>query len=215
MTCTEERFLSEIAQHSMQVIRADDVYRHLRFEQPKESWLHRFDLITWPGHLCITGDCGTYVFARSCDMFAFFRHDRASTADRPLYINETYWAEKLEASDCNGRNANAVRTWSSEKFESWVKERYVAHVRRCMSGMPEERKELRSDLRERVLGYSGFRHEAIEAVRDFDEHGLSLGDYWDCDFTEWDYGFIWCLYAISWGIRNFDAQFPLRTAEAA
>jgi putative transposase len=31
----------------------------------------------------------------------------------------------------------------------------------------------------------------------------------------WDYRFIWCLYAISWGIRQFDAQPAVEKAEAA
>ena len=212
MTSTEERFLKDVAQHSMQVIHSDGVYRQIRFQQPEHSWLHRFDLITWPGYLCITGDCGTYVFSRSRDMFEFFRHGGTSTPGVPLYINESYWAEKLEASDCNGRNANEVRTWSEEKFEDWIKARYIEHVRQEMAGMPKERKELRRELKELVLQFSNEKHEALAAARDFDEHGLSFDSYWDVDFTDWDYGFIWCLYAIAWGIRQFDAQCPMAGA---
>ena len=67
-----DQFTSDIAQHQMQVIRDDGVSRHLRFKRPNTMCMH-FDLLTWPGYLCYTGDMGTYVFRRLEDMFPFFR----------------------------------------------------------------------------------------------------------------------------------------------
>jgi hypothetical protein len=32
-----------------------------------------FDVVTWPGHLSISGDMGCFVFTRVDDMFTFFR----------------------------------------------------------------------------------------------------------------------------------------------
>lgn len=215
MTCTEERFLNDVAAHQMQVLRNDGLHRHIRFQQPEHAWLNRFDLITWPGHLCITGDCDTYVFARLADMFAFFRHDGANAAGRPLYINESYWAEKLIASACHGRNPEHIREWDAEDFERRIKERYVRHVREGMSGMPDERKELRDRLEENVLEFSSEQDSAIRAACVFDMHGLRFNDFWEADCTAWSFGFTWCLYAIAWGIRQFDAQFPVQKAEAA
>lgn len=75
--CTEERFLKDVAKHEMTVIRDDGINRHLRFKNPNDS-SYWFDLITWPGTLCIDGDCGTYVFKRTPDMFQFFRTDSTS-----------------------------------------------------------------------------------------------------------------------------------------
>lgn len=60
---TESTFLREVSQHSMTVIRDDGVNRHLRFRRPETNCMG-FDLITWAGHLCYTGDMGTYVFSR-------------------------------------------------------------------------------------------------------------------------------------------------------
>lgn len=73
--CTEKRFLGDVAKHQMTILRDDGVNRHVRFKQPNSSNMF-FDLITWPGCLCYTGDMGTYVFRRLEDMFEFFRTDR-------------------------------------------------------------------------------------------------------------------------------------------
>ena len=51
-SCTEERFLKNAAAHQMEVLRDDGVNRHLRFRNP-ESSAYWFDIITWPGTLCI------------------------------------------------------------------------------------------------------------------------------------------------------------------
>ena len=74
-TSPDEQFLRDVAEHTMTVIREDGVSRHIRFAKPGTSCMH-FDLITWPGYLCYTGDMGTYVFQRLTDMFEFFRTDR-------------------------------------------------------------------------------------------------------------------------------------------
>ena len=73
--CPEAIFLRDVAEHEMIVVRDDGVHRHIRFKKPGTSCMH-FDLITWPGYLCYTGDMGTYVFSRLTDMFEFFRTDR-------------------------------------------------------------------------------------------------------------------------------------------
>ena len=62
-SCTEERFLKDAAAHQMEVLRDDGVNRHLRFKNP-ESSAYWFEIITWPGTLCIDGDMGTFVFRR-------------------------------------------------------------------------------------------------------------------------------------------------------
>ena len=47
----------------MIVLRDDGVYRHIRFKKPGTGCMH-FDLVTWPGYLCYSGDMGCYVFCR-------------------------------------------------------------------------------------------------------------------------------------------------------
>ncbi|MBN7389249.1 hypothetical protein I3U52_24390 [Mycobacteroides abscessus subsp. abscessus] len=87
MTTPEGMLEVSTRNHKMTVLRDDDLYRHVRFAEPGTSIWH-FDLVTWPGHLVISGDIGGYHFARLPDMFEFFR--------KPVgYINAHYWAEKL------------------------------------------------------------------------------------------------------------------------
>lgn len=93
---TAGRFAKDAEHHQMTVLHDDGLYRHLRFvrtapnaktgnvERSSSYW---FELVTWPGRLTVTGDCGTYTFARLDDMFEFFRGDR---------INPGYWAEKVQ-----------------------------------------------------------------------------------------------------------------------
>jgi len=80
-----------------------------------------FDLLTWPGYLCYTGDMGTYVFRRLHDMFQFFRRGE-SIGERCIDIR--YWAEKLEAID----RVDGVREWTPEKFREEVRDFCAQHV---------------------------------------------------------------------------------------
>lgn len=201
MICTEERFIPDIAKHAMQVMHDDGVYRHLRFQNP-ETFNQWFELITWPGHLCISGDVASYVFTRLEDMFEFFRCQRD---DGELHINDYYWAEKLVAQDCHGRYCEGVKRWDSQAFELAIKERYDEHVREEMQETPDDHQELWTLLEEEVLLYSEDKALAMSAACDFDEYGLNLEDFYETDCTRWNYNFIWCLYAIAWGIRQYDA----------
>ena len=79
--CTQERFLEDIKNHYMKVLRDDGVNRHIRFTQGR--FRYHFDLITWSEHLCISGDCGTYVFRRTEDMFDFFQMDKNDFNNNP------------------------------------------------------------------------------------------------------------------------------------
>ena len=49
--CTEQRFLTDAAQHEMTIIRDDGVHRHIQFKRPGTR-CYQFDLIRWPGYLC-------------------------------------------------------------------------------------------------------------------------------------------------------------------
>jgi hypothetical protein len=84
-------FAEDVKEHRL-IVRLDQgLHRHLVFEQREHSWNNRFELITAPGSLTITGDRGSHTFRRQMDMFEFFR----GNPDRPHRINVSYWAEKL------------------------------------------------------------------------------------------------------------------------
>ena len=192
--CTEERFLRDVAQHELTIIRDDGVNRHLRFKKPGTYNMH-FDLITWPGYLCYTGDMGTYVFQRLKDMFAFFRTEG-------LRINPGYWGEKLEAVD---RYAG-YHQWSRDKFERRIREYldcWLADGELTEEQQAEAKEQLESDVI-RALGDG--KEAAYRAARDFEFAGSSpFYDWWEVDTDEYSFRFIWCCYALAWGVQQYDA----------
>lgn len=211
---TQDDFVKDVQHHVMTIALDDGVRRHLAFRdsRPEQSWLHWFEVVTWPGALCIRGDCGTYVFSRTNDMFQFFRHD---CRDGGLYINDGYWAEKLIASDCHGRNGDGVMRFDPDEFCDAVKRRYVEHVRGSMAGMPDERKALRQALEDEVLACADSgEHDAMRAAGEFEHDGFRLtGHFWE-DCRAYTVQFIWSLYAISWAIQQYDRRDDAKSAAA-
>ena len=88
----ESQFAKNTANHNVEIHQDDGLYRHLKCTN-NGSQVYRFDLITWPGHLTITGDMGCYTWARVPDMFAFVRGSIKSTS---------YFTEKLKAAELSG-----------------------------------------------------------------------------------------------------------------
>jgi hypothetical protein len=192
-TCTEAQFLADVAKHAMTVMRDDGVSRHLRFAQPGTR-NRQFDLITWAGHLCYTGDMGTFVFARLQDMFEFFReHDKDSGKGQGLAINPGYWAEKLLAIDRSG-----YREYSADLFREKIAE-WLDEV--------DATQELRDEVDDHVLAYADDGHDAaVRSATEFEHNGeRPLQDLWEVELREYTFHFIWCCYALAWGIRQYDA----------
>lgn len=214
---TQDDFLKDVQHHVMTIAHNDGVRRHLAFRdsRPDRSWLHWFEVVTWPGALCIRGDCGTYVFSRINDMFKFFRHDGHDGHGDGLYINDGYWAENLIASDSCGRHADGVMRFDPDEFCDAVKRRYVEHVRRNMVGMPDERKALRRALEDEVLSCADSGElDAMRAASDFEHDGFRLDDFWEVDCRKYTVQFIWSLYAISWAIQQYDRRDDAKSAAA-
>ena len=214
-TCTEERFLRDVAKHEMTVIRDDGVHRHIRFKQP-DSGMMFFDLITWPGFLCYCGDMGTYVFQRTQDMFGFFRKN-----GRLDGIDRRYWAEKIEAADRDG-----VEKHSHEEFarqiNDWVDRQ--AEGDKPDDDEPEQLvlwaeayAELRAEVESEVLSADSNEVRCFDAANDFTHAGdawkafhgpnakFQFTDFWEVDTKEYTSRFLWCCYALAWGIEQYDA----------
>jgi hypothetical protein len=186
--CTQERFLNDVKNHEMQIISDDGVSRRIRFKEPGTSCYY-FDLITWSGHLCVTGDCGTYVFNRIEDMFEFFRYDR---------INPGYWEEKCISIDRHG----GTEKYNPDKFKHHVLHAFWHGT----SEMPRtERRELWAEIKEEVLPHAHDGIErALDAAMSFNHEEFKFIDFWNHEFTELSFHFIWNLYAIIYGISKYD-----------
>jgi hypothetical protein len=223
----EQSFLRDVADHKLIVLRDDGVSRHVRFKRPDTGCMH-FDLITWPGYLCYTGDMGTYVFQRTTDMFTFFRK-----RGRLDGIDHRYWAEKVEASDRDG-----VQKFSFAKFQAMIRD-WVTESEESSKPDDEDSEalgkhamayaELRAAIEDEVLGAddngtrcydaaTDFRHDG-DAWKDFNgkDARFEFSDVWDgFDYatSEYTHRFYWCCYALAWGIEQYDL-FKAQSVEVA
>ena len=205
--CNEARFLKDVATHEMQIIRDDGVNRHIRFKRPGTMCYH-FDLITWPGHLCYTGDMGTYVFYRIEDTFEFFRMGDNDWNKNPngLSINPSYWAEKIIATDKNGGHEE----WDEDEFTRRVNEVRVGWMRwaKSLGADKDERRELWEEVDREVL--SDPSEEALCVSRIYEFHhragseSFEFIDFFDGSMNRFTFRFLWCCYALAWGIKKYD-----------
>lgn len=203
---TEESFLKDVDQHVMEVIHEEGVFRHLRFKKPGTVCMH-FDLITWPGRLCYTGDMGTFVFSRTHDMLEFFRPDAYAKAAPFKRIDRRYWAEKVDASGRDG-----TTEFSEERFNRAVLEHLVSWIRNHRDDTTkDERRDLWDAVMSEVIGAEGdsggYRKQC--AAHDFFHqvnHGLKFffRDFWEVNVEEFTHRFTWCCYAIRWAVMKYD-----------
>jgi hypothetical protein len=191
----EEMFLKDVERHELIVIRDNGVDRHIRFKRPGSYCMH-FDLITWPGYLCYTGDMGTYVFQRLDDMFEFFRTDRKG---QTLAINPSYWGQKLQAVD----SGDGFKQYSHEKFCQLINELVEQHIKDDEL-TPGEAKELKAEVESQVLGCEEYENAAYIAASDFEYEGFEFSDFWEHDLKDYSYRFMWCCRALAWGINKYD-----------
>ena len=195
MSFATEFFLFDIAAHKMSIIRDDGIYRHIRFQKPGTMCMH-FDILTWPGYLCYTGDMGTYVFRRLPDMIDFFRRDKGRERFR---IDFRYWAEKVEADDKQGR----ITEWSAEAFKASVREYFDQSV----YDMEDDKKaDLWDDIYDRVISPADeSEHHAWTALHEFEHDGFQFVD-WERDCRVWTHRFIWCCHAIEWAVETYETS---------
>lgn len=213
MKPTEPQFLKDVEKHELIVLLDDGVNRHIRLKAPG-TMIQHFDLITWPGYLCYTGDMGTYVFRRLNDMFEFFRTDANSDwlkrKGLTLGINPGYWGEKLESVD----GAAGYKEFDDDKFNRIIKDWVLSWARdNAYRTTKAERRDLWDDVISNVIesdGDSGghrktaaaydFRHRVNAEVKDF-----CFQDLWEHDLEDYTGRFMWCCYALAWGIQKYDA----------
>lgn len=207
--CTEDQFLREVENHEMQILKDDGVYRHLVFSN-KGSSIYRFDLITWPGNLTITGDVSTYTFNRVRDMFDFFimrKNDFNLSKTKELSINPGYWGEKLLSVCKRGGyrklDPELVENGIREEFENWVFEPDLAEELEA----DQVKQEVWSKVKDEVLQYKGCESDLLEAMHSFkSEYGHEFSDVHENDFKDYTHHYTWSLYAIVWGILKYKSQ---------
>jgi len=180
----EKEFLRIVQDHQMKVIKDDGLYRHLFFGKPNTG-CHSFGIVTWPGYLCYYGDMGDYLFQRIDDMFEFFRGREGK-----LEINPGYWSEKVEAYCSDG-----IEQYSPEKANQ-VLEEIVAKG--------DMSPEVEFAFRDEVFPYvNESEHELRRVVDDFSHDEFRVSDFWEYDLDEYTFRFLFCCYALVWGIGMY------------
>ena len=197
MTITDQ-FIRDISTHEMQVMRDDGVSRHLRFKRPRTMCMH-FDILTWPGYLCYTGDMGTFVFRRATDMLEFFR---AGKNDKPYRIDFRYWAEKVEAAD----KGDGLEAFSAEKFKAEVRDYFEQATDDTDAWTDERKAALWEEIESDVLWPVADDGESVAwaALRDFEHDGFRFED-WERSSKEYSHRFLWCCHALEWAVRTYDS----------
>lgn len=217
--CTEDRFLKDAETHQMTLMRDDGVHRHIRFRRENGNGEYWFDIITWPGTLCIDGDMGTYVFRRLHDMFEFFRTDREymTRNGNQLAINPGYWSEKLQAMPSKGCQefiADSFRQRVKEAFDNWVESNKPEAdseftTKDDLEDFAEQKDFLWDALESDVLSRADDGDvRAIDAAYAFTcDHApdFKMEDCWEWRCEGFTFHFIWCCYAIAWGVKSYDA----------
>lgn len=216
-----ERFARDTAHHELTIAHDDGVYRHIKARSTKagEGWCCWFEVVTWPGRLVITGDCGTYVFARLDDMFEFFRIGFDGR------INPGYWAEKTPGGEgaCKVYSEDVLR----ERLADWLAD-YEADYPAADADYEDRlavwQKNARADLvpmptpperptpakiRRTIDSYDdynglSYNEDARGLLSELEDLG-ALSDAWEWNLTDWDWQFLWCCHAIVWAIAKYDA----------
>ena len=222
----------------MEVLLDNGVYRHLSFTNNGSS-VYRFDITTWPGHLCISGDMGTQVFSRLHDMFEFFNDD----LDSKFPINPGYWGEKLQAIGTNSgyqefsvdlfkenvwyefnqfaeeyadqvEDEREVIQDDSLRDETESVEDVIAHrdpdAEQELTKTEQSLKDLKEAIQDEVLDRSHDGAErAYDAAMNFQweaEDGTKfyMQDFWEHDCQDYTFHYIWVLYAIVYGIGQYN-----------
>jgi hypothetical protein len=220
------RFQRDTANHQLELIKDDGLHRHLRFRKPGTG-CYGFDIVTWPGHLAISGDMGGAMFTRLPDMFEFFRDDRQRLEADGLYINSGYWAEKCVA------NNGPLKEFDNRLFAEVVRDHfdtYMSEQDQDAEGFAAARDALWDHISAEVIedgledtGLALRRMDDFEASVDNTATYGSLveperyeGWFKDFEFTDvWEYAssveaytfhVIWRFYAIAFAVKAYDSR---------
>ena len=192
-----ERFLKDTKNHGMEILKDDGVYRHIKYSG--EHGAYWYTLTTWPGHLCISGDMGTCVFARVEDMFEFFIMND-SDWNKPNVINPGYWEEKVLSISKFG---DGIKEFCKEAFEQFVYQKVREHFKDDDMQMQDCMEEVEAD----VLCDMHDNHPQVlfEKLQSFSYKDFCYDVHSWPNFYRYTHYYIWLCYAIVQGITIYNA----------
>ncbi|MDV6267045.1 hypothetical protein [Rhodococcus globerulus] len=209
MSNTKAMFDAETTEHELTILHDDGLYRHVKCAAPGTN-IWRFDLVTWPGHLAVSGDLGSYTFSRLPDMFEFFEGDRG--------INPSYWAQKVVAGKerTTEYSPDLARQHVIERFWEDRLQRDEPNAPLWRAIRQEVISRLGDDEREAHDAICNFEYRAprpsVGKSLDFRPERISrrhadyrFTDAWEWDLRDHDSQFILICHAIVWGIAKYRA----------
>lgn len=188
-------FLKRSEKLQMTIVKDDGVFRHLSFRDPEHNhgW---FTVTTFPGHLVVVGDYGSYVFARVEDMFEFFR---GGADTDPGYCASKALAEDVEEDRrCWVYDWDKLREEVSTDFYDYItydnrpedetqKEDWEMELYDFLDQCEYEEGYLSTDSTE--LDDSGFVYERTN----YNPYSMS-------------YSYLWTHAAVSWAVEQYDKE---------
>ena len=193
---SKEHFENSVKNHELKILHDSGLYRYLIIANPQNNNMY-YEVVTYPGHLVISGDMGSCTFSIIPDMFDFFRTENLS-------INLGYWNEKAVSKSIFGENLEYDNEAFSRLLERWLEE-WVEEE----SPSKEEKEEVKEEIKDAVF-LVDTEEQAFNFLYDVDEDS-PLAKILDQDF--WEYANFkkstgyqeWRLYAINHAIRLYDA----------
>ncbi len=199
-----DQFDAAVTEHEMTVLldTIDDgtPYRHVRFARPGTG-MWSFNLVTWPGHLAISGDFDSFTFRRLHDMFGFFRSS----------VNPSYWGEKVVAgAPCTD---HGEARFSSERYIEAIHDRISWYDHLEPDDLAAFKAHVQAELLDSPAEYLETAHEALASFRWESEttgRRIEFTDTWEWDLGGFDHHFLLSIHAIRWGVAKYLAAHPGR-----
>lgn len=188
-------FAEETAEHVMTVLHDDGPYRHLRFRKPGTA-IFGFDVVTWPGHIAISGDMGDTTMARIDDMISFVAKPGSDQ------ISFGYWVEKIVAND------GPKREWSQRLLEAQLRDSWREQ---CCDNDVDPESDLATrwwnDLEDAILnaGCDGDEHEQRAALDRF-TGDVELYETWEWDCSDLPFHLYWRMLALRHAANTYLTQ---------
>ncbi|MGX6513281.1 hypothetical protein [Rhodococcus sp. SJ-2] len=184
-----EYFKVSTADHEMAILHDDGVYRHIRCAQPGTG-IWSWNLVTWPGHLAISGDLESYTFSREHDMFGFFQIHGAG-------INPHYWSEKITNYDAQ----RGTRKFCSEKAKAVVVREFLEQRHYRSGDTADAFRDLRINVLDEIDNYD--QSLFYNAVDSWSYDDYLFHDTYEWDVKDYDDHFLYACHAIAWGIAKY------------
>jgi hypothetical protein len=177
----------DLKNHQVHIKKSDGLYTHYRCRQ-QDLWCYGFDIITWPGSFCITGDMGTYIFQRTENMMDFM----TSACRSPSYAKEKCVAY-----------SSPLEVFSFQLFEKDLKER-LKNCKEYDNSQANVFEEEIENIIHEIKANSREQDESFCIELLYDSLIYSTYDGDSLDYRELDWVFLWNLEAIQWFLSNKD-----------